>query len=73
MYILIHRLSKWVLAQWSSSGLLSGAGSVEDSWLQLSGSDSGNFGIEYIARDDFYQDDGCYTLRFTLIWIQLLM
>ena len=56
------------LAQWSSSGqnLLSGAGSVEDSWLQLSGSDSGNFGIEYIARDDFYQDDGCYMLRFTL-------
>ena len=54
------------LAQWSSSGLLSGAGSVEDSWLQLSGSDSGNFGIEYIARDDFYQDDGCYHLRFTL-------
>jgi len=56
------------LAQWSTSGqnLLSGAGSVEDSWLQLSGSDSGNFGIEYIARDDFYQDDGCYMLRFTL-------
>ncbi|MBJ99549.1 MAG: hypothetical protein CMB48_00870 [Euryarchaeota archaeon] len=54
------------LAQWSSSGLLSGAGSVEDSWLQLSGSDSGNFGIEYIARDDFYQDDGCYHLRFTV-------
>ncbi|MBJ24093.1 MAG: hypothetical protein CMB64_05420 [Euryarchaeota archaeon] len=56
------------LAQWSTSGqnLLSGAGSVEDGWLQLSGSDSGNFGIEYIARDDFYQDDGCYLLRFTL-------
>ena len=56
------------LAQWSTSGqnLLSAAGSVEDSWLQLSGSDSGNFGIEYIARDDFYQDDGCYHLRFTL-------
>jgi len=56
------------LAQWSTSSqnLLSGAGSVEDSWLQLSGSDSGNFGIEYIARDDFYQDDGCYMLRFTL-------
>ena len=56
------------LAQWSTSGqnILSGAGSVEDSWLQLSGSDTGNFGIEYIARDDFYQDDGCYMLRFTL-------
>ena len=54
------------VGSWSSSGLLSGAGSVEDSWLQLSGSDSGNFGIEYIARDDFYQDDGCYTLRFTV-------
>ena len=36
------------LAQWSTSGanLMSGAGSVEDSWLQLSGSNSGNFGIE---------------------------
>jgi hypothetical protein len=56
------------LAQWSTSSanLLSGAGSVEDSWLQLSGSDSGNFGIEYIDRDDFYQDDGCYHLVFTL-------
>ncbi len=56
------------LAQWSTSSanLLSGAGSVEDSWLQLSGSDSGNFGIEYIDRDDFYQDDGCYHLVFSL-------
>ena len=56
------------LAQWSTSGanLMSGAGSVEDSWLQLSGSNSGNFGIEYIDRDDFYQDDGCYKLVFTL-------
>ncbi len=56
------------LAQWSTSSanLLSGAGSVEDSWLQLSGSATGTFGIEYIDRDDFYQDDGCYHLVFTL-------
>lgn len=59
------------LAQWSTSPqngekLLSGAGAVEDSWLQLSGSDSGNFAIEYVDRDDFYQDDGCYHLKFTL-------
>ena len=60
------------LAQWSTSPqngekLLSGAGSVEDSWLQLSGTDSGTFGIEYIDRADFYQDDGCYHLKFTLV------
>jgi hypothetical protein len=60
------------LAQWSTSPqngekLLSGAGSVEDSWLQLSGTDSGTFEIEYIDRTDFYEDDGCYHLKFTLV------
>ena len=46
----------------SGTGLKSGV--TQQNWLGLCGTfDDPEMAIEYIARDDFYDDDGCYTFE----------
>ena len=51
-----------------------GAGTVENSWLELEGEgeliDLFNESVSYIPRDDFYEgDDGCYTIEITVVHV----
>jgi hypothetical protein len=51
-------------ATWSCSTSSTGSksGVTQQTWLGLCGTyDDPEMAIEYIARDDFYDDDGCYT------------
>ena len=52
-------------ATWSSpvSGAVSGQTVY---WLGLSGTVEDNAGAEYLERDQFYDDDGCYTFEVTI-------
>jgi hypothetical protein len=56
-------------ATWSCSTSSTGAksGVTQQNWLGLCGTyDDPEMAIEYIARDDFYDDDGCYTFEVTI-------
>ncbi|MDG1551581.1 MAG: hypothetical protein P8Q95_07650 [Candidatus Poseidoniaceae archaeon] len=56
-------------ATWSCSTSSTGskAGVTQQTWLGLCGTyDDPEMAIEYIARDDFYDDDGCYTFEVTI-------
>ena len=52
-------------ATWNSqvSGAVSGQTVY---WLGLSGTAEDNAGAEYLERDEFYEDDGCYTFEVTI-------
>ena len=53
-------------ASWSctTSGTGMKSGVTQQNWLGLCGTfDDPEMAIEYIARDDFYDDDGCYTFE----------
>ena len=52
-------------ATWSSpvNGAVSGQTVY---WLGLSGTTEDNAGAEYLERDQFYDDDGCYTFEVTI-------
>ena len=45
----------------SDEGVANGVGEFTRDWVVLPGTESGD-----LARDDFYQDDGCYTFEVTL-------
>ncbi|MEZ8112961.1 MAG: hypothetical protein QMC61_04985 [Candidatus Poseidoniaceae archaeon] len=53
-------------ATWNSqvSGAVSGQTVY---WLGLAGTTEDNAGAEYLERDQFYDDDGCYTFEVTII------
>ena len=53
-------------ATWNSqvSGAVSGQTVY---WLGLAGTIEDNAGAEYLERDQFYDDDGCYTFEVTII------
>ena len=56
-------------ATWSCSTSSTGSksGVTQQTWLGLCGTyDDPEMAIEYIARDDFYDDDGCYTFEVTI-------
>lgn len=56
-------------ATWSCSTSSTGSksGVTQQNWLGLCGTyDDPEMAIEYIARDDFYDDDGCYTFEVTI-------
>ena len=47
-----------------------GSGDISNAWLALDGTTQGEVGgepdVSYLARDDFYQGDGCYTMEITV-------